>query len=385
MKSKPTLVLTPRPLAFIGWAKGHPRIESWAEDKFNSLNSFVFIDNSGIDRTARWSLIPSAQPVILTPEQLKARDPKFLLQDIKQRVASAPQHWDLVITIAGPGDPTSDPTNAWPADRRTINAGTLVVTKVEDEADGPCRDINYDPLRPARRHHYIRRRFSCCPICGLPCLLRQAYCRGEKLPAHHANRRPEMSVSRRFAAPQRLLHWLMAGCIISMLFIGVGMVATVAPKYLTLVQIHKPLGIIILILAVVRLSMRLAYGSPALPKDMPVTMRLAAESSQYAFYALMLGMPLIGWGMLSAASHPVILFGGMDLLPILPVNETLYALLRRAHVYLAFTFYALILAHTAALLFHKFVRKDGVFEAMAPVITPNQAEGFTLRTPEVCM
>ena len=51
-----------------------------------------------------------------------------------------------------------------------------------------------------------------------------------------------MTTSRkRFAIPQRLLHWLMAICILSMLFIGVGMVSTAAPKYLTLVQIHKPL------------------------------------------------------------------------------------------------------------------------------------------------
>ncbi|AFL89382.1 cytochrome B561 [Terriglobus roseus DSM 18391] len=183
-----------------------------------------------------------------------------------------------------------------------------------------------------------------------------------------------MSDAKRFATPQRVMHWLMAACIIAILFIGVGMVATVAPKYLTLYQVHKPLGIVIFILALIRLAMRVGYGAPALPKDMPFMMRLAAESSQYVFYALMLAMPLLGWGMLSAASHPVLLFGGVHIFPILPVNETLYSLLRQAHVYLAFAFYALILMHVGALLFHKFVRKDGVFEAMAPVLTPNQVE-----------
>jgi cytochrome b561 len=47
----------------------------------------------------------------------------------------------------------------------------------------------------------------------------------------------------RFTPLQRLVHWLMAVCILAMLFIGVGMVSTVKPKYLTLVSIHKPLGI----------------------------------------------------------------------------------------------------------------------------------------------
>jgi cytochrome b561 len=178
--------------------------------------------------------------------------------------------------------------------------------------------------------------------------------------------------NKRFAAPQRLLHWLMAVCIVTMLFVGVGMVSTVAPKYLTLFQIHKTLGIAILVLAVIRLALRFVYTAPGLPRDMPVPMRLAAELSQYIFYALMLGMPLLGWAALSSASHPVVLFGGVHLPAILPVNPNTYALVRSAHVYLGLAFFALILMHVAGLMFHKLVRKDGVFEAMAPVVTENQ-------------
>jgi cytochrome b561 len=169
-----------------------------------------------------------------------------------------------------------------------------------------------------------------------------------------------------FAASQKSLHWFMAACIVSMLFIGVGMVSTVAPKYLTLVEIHKPLGIIILVLVLIRLALRFYYGAPPLPADLPAPMKFAAESSQYIFYALMIAMPLIGWGMLSASSHPVILFGGVSLPAILPINAGLSSLLRRAHSLLAFAFFALILMHFAALLFHKLIRKDGVFETMAP-------------------
>lgn len=174
------------------------------------------------------------------------------------------------------------------------------------------------------------------------------------------------SMRTRFAAPQRFLHWFMAACILSMLFIGVGMVSTVAPKYLTLVQIHKPLGITILMLALIRLGLRVYYGAPALPTDMPVPAKLAAELSQYMFYALMIATPLIGWGMLSASSHPVILVRGVHLPPILPVNANLYSPLRRAHYFLGLSFFALILMHAGALLFHKLVRKDGVFDTMAP-------------------
>jgi cytochrome b561 len=177
---------------------------------------------------------------------------------------------------------------------------------------------------------------------------------------------------RQFTVLQRLLHWLMAICILAMLFIGVGMVSTVMPKYLTLVSIHKPLGIAILVLALIRLVVRLIYGAPPLPADLPEPMKLAAHLSHYAFYALMIAMPLIGWGMLSAASYPVVLFGGVHLPAILPPSDSLHTLLWNAHFYLAFAFFALILLHLAAALFHALVRRDGVFEAMASVSTQDE-------------
>ena len=174
-------------------------------------------------------------------------------------------------------------------------------------------------------------------------------------------------VRRHFTVPQRTLHWVMAVCILAMLFIGVGMVSTIMPKYLTLVSIHKPLGIAILVLALLRLVVRLGYGTPKLPADLPVPMKLAAQLSHYALYVLMIGMPLIGWGMLSAAAYPVVLFGGVHLPVIVPQSDGLHTLLWNAHFYLAFVFFALILLHVAAALFHGLVRRDGVFETMASV------------------
>ena len=178
-----------------------------------------------------------------------------------------------------------------------------------------------------------------------------------------------IEASERFNPLQRLLHWLMAVCILTMLFIGVGMVSTIVPKYLTLVSIHKPLGVAILVLALIRLAVRLGYGAPPLPADLPEPMKLAAQLSHYALYALMIGMPLLGWGMLSAAAYPVVLFGGIRLPAILPPSDGVHTLLWDAHFYLAFVFFAVVLLHIAAALFHALVRRDGVFEAMAPVPT----------------
>jgi cytochrome b561 len=102
-------------------------------------------------------------------------------------------------------------------------------------------------------------------------------------------------------------------------------------------------------------------------------MKLAAHLSHYALYALMIGMPLIGWGMLSAAGYPIVLFGGVQLPAILPHSDGLHALLWDAHFYLAFAFFALILLHVAAALFHALVRRDGVFETMTPGPTHDKA------------
>jgi cytochrome b561 len=169
----------------------------------------------------------------------------------------------------------------------------------------------------------------------------------------------------RFTALQRALHWIMAICILSMLFIGVGMVSTIRPDYLTLVSIHKPLGLAILVLALIRLVVRFVRGAPRLPPDMPESMKLAAYLSHLAFYGLMIALPLLGWGMLSAADYPVVA-AGVRLPSILPHSNELHTLLWNAHRFLALCFFALIVVHLAAALFHALVRRDGVFHAMAP-------------------
>jgi len=130
---------------FGDWAKNGPWTGSYAEERYNSLNSFVFVDGSGAEHVVRWSLLPAAQPVAVSTDELAKRGADFLEQEIAQRVAGAPQRWTMVVTMAAAGDPTADPTKSWPADRRSIEVGTLVAQQVEAEPDGPCRDINFDP------------------------------------------------------------------------------------------------------------------------------------------------------------------------------------------------------------------------------------------------
>ena len=135
----------PEIAAFGAWAGSAPFTGSYAENRYNSLNSFVFDNGRREERVVRWSFVPITTPVAVPPEELKRRDPDFLDQDIVARVARAPQRFEMVVTIAGPGDATADPSKAWPEDRREVDVGTLVVSRIEPEPDGACRDLNFDP------------------------------------------------------------------------------------------------------------------------------------------------------------------------------------------------------------------------------------------------
>jgi catalase len=132
-------------LPFASWAGGGPWTGSYAEENYNGLNSFVFTNGSGTESTVRWSLVPAAQPVTVPVNDLSKRGPDFLEQEIAERIKSGPLRWKMIVTVAAPGDPTADPTKAWPEGRRAVDVGTLVVQRIEAEADGPCRDINFDP------------------------------------------------------------------------------------------------------------------------------------------------------------------------------------------------------------------------------------------------
>jgi catalase len=135
----------PEIAAFATWAKSAPWTGSYAEERYNSINTFLFTNGVGASQAVRWSLVPMAQPIALSEDDLKNRGSDFLEKEIADRVARSPQQWTMVVTEAGPGDPTNDPSKAWPDERTKVEVGQLTVDKVIAERDGPCRDINFDP------------------------------------------------------------------------------------------------------------------------------------------------------------------------------------------------------------------------------------------------
>jgi len=168
-----------------------------------------------------------------------------------------------------------------------------------------------------------------------------------------------------FALFSRILHWLMAAMLLTMLFIGVAMVASIG-DYHKLVALHRPLGIAVLILAIVRLINRKFTTLPPFPPTMSQMERRVASASERLLYALMILLPLVGWGMLSAGNYPIVMFGPVHLPPILPANPTLYALLRKTHTVLAYLLFFTFLGHLTAVLFHTLVIRDGLLNRMVP-------------------
>ena len=176
---------------------------------------------------------------------------------------------------------------------------------------------------------------------------------------------PVTTASPRFALPSRILHWLMAPMVIAQLLIGVTMVASLT-YYPLLLAIHRPLGLLILVFAVVRLANRLTHRLPPFLATMGPVERRIATWSEYTLYALLLVQPLIGWAMLSAARYPIIVLVGPVQLPgIAPHNIDLYGVLRECHGVFAFLLFLTFTAHVCAVLFHTLVLRDRLLDRMA--------------------
>ena len=122
----------------------HPFSSAFANTAFNGLNAFLFVDGAGRATAVRWSMVPE-DPFQSEPAG-KPAGPDYLFDALIARVQRGPVGWHLVITVGEKGDATNDATLAWPANRRSVDVGTMTVNALQTEAAGNCRDINFDPL-----------------------------------------------------------------------------------------------------------------------------------------------------------------------------------------------------------------------------------------------
>jgi cytochrome b561 len=180
----------------------------------------------------------------------------------------------------------------------------------------------------------------------------------------------------RFALSSRILHWLMAPMVIVQLLIGVTMIASLH-YYPQLLAVHRPLGVLLLILAVIRLANRRTHKLPPFLATMSPAERKVASWSERLLYTLLIVQPLTGWAMLSAARSPIVALGPFELPGIAPHNIDVYAFFRECHDVFAVLLFATFTAHVCAVLFHTLVLRDGLLQRMAVWRTrPPRQDGF---------
>ena len=133
----------PETAPFLQWVKTAKPSASYATETYNGINAFYLVNAAGQRQAVRWGVVPIARDGAVSGPPQGA---DFLEKDLLQRLQEGPLRWQLLITLADPGDPTDDASKAWPGTRKVLNAGTLVLESSQAQNSGECRDVNYDPL-----------------------------------------------------------------------------------------------------------------------------------------------------------------------------------------------------------------------------------------------
>ena len=140
---------------------------SLARQTYNGVNAFILVDAAGKRQPFRFRFVPVEGEEILAPDEAAKRDPNFLMAEIGPRVAKTPAKFRMLAQLAEPGDPTNDATKPWPDDRKTVDLGTVTVSKVvPDSAEAEKAllfmpnnltdgiEVSDDPLIDARVQAY---------------------------------------------------------------------------------------------------------------------------------------------------------------------------------------------------------------------------------------
>ena len=177
------------------------------------------------------------------------------------------------------------------------------------------------------------------------------------------NKNKPSAVPTHFNSTARILHWLMASMILTMIFVGLGMMTSLTWRP-WLLDLHIPLGTAILLLVIIRFINRLSFSVPKMPASMSNFQSKAAAALHWLMYGMMLALPLTGWAQLSAGGFLVKVFPGVNLPAILPQNPFLFALMHDAHKVMAWVFFLMIIGHLSAALLHAWVYRDGLFSSI---------------------
>jgi len=181
----------------------------------------------------------------------------------------------------------------------------------------------------------------------------------------------------RYTAVAILLHWLIAVGILALIVIGLMMTQFSAQlpqmEVFKLYQLHKSIGITVLLLAVLRLLWRFTHRPPPLPGEVPAAEKGAAHGLHWLLYLFMIGMPLTGWAVVSSSPFnlPTVLYNlvpwpDLPILPTLANKAAVSHALAWVHAYGSWILIALLAVHIGAGLRHHFIKRDAILGRMVP-------------------
>ncbi len=164
-----------------------------------------------------------------------------------------------------------------------------------------------------------------------------------------------------------ILHWLVAGLIITAFLLGLYMSdLALSPRRLQLYSYHKWLGIIILALVLMRVQWRATHRPAPELAGMPRLQMLGAQTAHPGLYALMLAVPLSGWIMSSASGFQVVLFGVLPLPNLIAVDKPPDHVFKTLHEVFNYSLSGLVVVHVGAALHHNFIARDRTLSRMLP-------------------
>lgn len=165
----------------------------------------------------------------------------------------------------------------------------------------------------------------------------------------------------------KLFHWIVVALLVMQISI-----AAVLPFILPataeegLAAWHLSVGSTILLVMLLRLAWRLTHTPPPAPADLPVHLRMVSRATHWAFYALLIVQPLLGWTTASAYGVTVRLFGLIPLPALTAPDKAFAEALGQVHGATAVLLLALIALHVAGVLYHVLVKRDRVVHRMLP-------------------
>ena len=188
----------------------------------------------------------------------------------------------------------------------------------------------------------------------------------------------------RYTTVAIILHWLIAAAIIFQVILGWRMGDEAkGPATYALFQLHKSIGITILLLSLGRLAWRLFHKPPPHPANQPRWETLASHVVHVAFYVIMIGLPVTGWILVSTSKLglPTVLYGAIPWphIPFLPElaagpKHVWHEIGEVGHGLLVKTTYLLLALHLGAVAKHQILDRDEVLGHMAPGAKPGFKE-----------